>query len=378
MILLLPVLLGCPGGEDTGGDTGEAGPLACDYEPGHICTYAGFQGLAALGLEDVPANESYLYLPQDVGISPAGEVYVLDWNNHRIRHIDPEGFIRTIAGTGMLGDGPEGDSRLASFNHPTSLSFDNDGNILVAAWHNSRVERIDLATHELTFLAGDGTRSFSGDEGAAESAILDLPSSVIQDESGTIYLSDSANQRIRSITSDGTIHTLAGDGVPGYLGDGGPATAAQLNNPKGQAAAPAGRIVIGPGGQLYVADTLNQRIRVIDLASGVIDTFAGNGVAGASGDGGPAARANVFSPTDVAIGPDGELYIADTENSCVRVVRDGVISTFAGICTEGDYDGDNGPATEAHLNKPYGIDVDAAGNVFIADTYNHSVRAVWR
>ncbi len=378
MMMLLPLLLGCPGGEDTSGDTGPEGPLACDYESGHICTYAGFQGLAALGMEDVPANESYLYLPQDVGISPEGQVYVLDWNNHRIRQIDDEGVIHTIAGTGMLGDGPVGDARVASFNHPTSLSFDNDGNILLAAWHNSRVERIEVATNALTFLAGDGTRSFGGDEGVATAAILDLPSSVVQDESGTIYLSDSANQRIRTITPDGIMHTIAGDGVAGYFGDGGLAIDAQLNNSQGQAAAPSGRIVIGPGGQLYIADTLNQRIRVIDLATGMIDTFAGNGTPGASGDGGPAASANVFSPTDVAIGPDGEVYIADTENSCVRVVKDGVISTFAGVCSEGDYDGDNGIATEAHLNKPYGLDVDAAGNVFIADTYNHSVRAVWR
>ncbi|GDX83398.1 hypothetical protein LBMAG42_52090 [Deltaproteobacteria bacterium] len=378
MIALLSLMLGCPGADDTAIDTASDAPLECDHLSGHICTFAGYQGLAALGQEEIAANESYLYLPQDIGVAPTGDVYVLDWNNHRIRRIDGEGMVETIAGTGLLGDGPEGDARLASFNHPTSVSFDNDGNMLVAAWHNSRIDRIDLTTNLMSYVAGDGSRAFTGDGGDAKIAALDLPSSVVQADDGTIYISDSANMRIRSITTDGLIHTVAGDGVAGYLGDGGPALTAELNNSKGQAAAPSGRIAIGPEGQLYIADTLNQRIRVIDLGTGMIDTFAGNGTAGASGDGGPATEANVFSPTDVAVGLEGELYIADTENSCVRVVRSGTISTFAGICSEGDYTGDNGPATEARLNKPYGVDVDAEGNVFIADTYNHSVRAVWR
>ena len=378
MIALLSLMLGCPGADDTAIDTASDAPLECDHLSGHICTFAGYQGLAALGQEEIAANESYLYLPQDIGVAPTGDVYVLDWNNHRIRRIDGEGMVETIAGTGLLGDGPEGDARLASFNHPTSVSFDNDGNMLVAAWHNSRIDRIDLTTNLMSYVAGDGSRAFTGDGGDAKIAALDLPSSVVQADDGTIYISDSANMRIRSITTDGLIHTVAGDGVAGYLGDGGPALTAELNNSKGQAAAPSGRIAIGPEGQLYIADTLNQRIRVIDLGTGMIDTFAGNGTAGASGDGGPATEANVFSPTDVAVGLEGELYIADTENSCVRVVRSGTISTFAGICSEGDYTGDNGPATEARLNKPYGVDVDAGGNVFIADTYNHSVRAVWR
>lgn len=378
MITLLPLLLGCPGVDDTSADTASSAPLECDHVSGHICTFAGYQGLAALGQEDIAANESYLYLPQDVALSDEGEAYVLDWNNHRIRRIDADGMVETMAGTGLLGDGPEGDARLASFNHPTSVSFDNDGNLLVAAWHNSRVDRIDLTTNLMTYVAGDGSRAFTGDGGDAKIAALDLPSSVVQAEDGTIYISDSANMRIRAITTDGIIQTIAGDGVAGYLGDGGSALTAELNNSKGQAAAPSGRIALGLDGELYIADTLNQRIRVIDLTTGVIDTFAGNGTAGASGDGGPAAEANVFSPTDVAVGIDGELYIADTENSCVRVVRDGVMSTFAGICTEGDYTGDNGPAAEARINKPYGVDVDGEGNVFIADTYNHSIRAVWR
>jgi sugar lactone lactonase YvrE len=184
--------------------------------------------------------------------------------------------------------------------------------------------------------------------------------------------------RIRTITTDGLIHTYAGDGTAAYAGDGGAASAAQFNNPKGQLAAPAGRLALSPDQQLYIADTLNQRVRVIDLGTGVIETVAGTGTAGYSGDGGAATAATLFSPADVALGPDGELYIADTENSCIRVVREGVIDTFAGVCGEPDYTGDNGPAASARVQKPYGVAVDGEGNVFIADTYNHAIRVVWR
>lgn len=359
-------------------DTASDAPVECDHVSGHICTFAGYQGLAALGQEGVAANESYLYLPQDLSFGPDGAAYVLDWNNHRIRRIGTDGVVQTIAGNGLLGDGPEGDAKLAAFNHPTNLNFDSDGNMLIAAWHNSRVEKIDMTTGMLSFIGGTGSRSFGGDEGDAKLGIFDLPSSVVQAADGTLYITDTANQRIRSITPDGILHTVAGDGTPGFLGDGGPAASAELNNPKGQAAAPVGRMDISPEQELYIADTLNQRIRVLDLVSGTIDTFGGNGTPGYSGDGADAKSASIFSPSDVAVGLDGEIYIADTENSCVRVVRDGVISTFAGICTQPDYTGDNGPATEARINKPYGVAVDAAGNVFVADTYNHSIRAIWR
>ena len=352
---------------------------ACPRESGTICSYAGKDGLSALGQEDVAATESYLYLPQDLLLADDGTAYVLDWNNHRVRAIDPDGTIRTIAGTGLLGDGPEGQALLASFNHPTGLGWDLDGAMLVAAWHNSRVERIDLHSGELSFVAGDGTRNFAGDEGLATSAKLDLPSSVVVDDDGVIYISDTANQRIRSVTPDGIIHTYAGTGEAGFAGEGESVLAAAFYNPKGQQAAPAGRLDLGDDGRMFVADTLNQRVRVIDLATDTISTFAGTGTPGFSGDGGPATAATVFSPTDVAVGPDGEVYVADTENSCVRVIdSSGTIRTFAGICTEPDYTGDGGPPAEARLPKPYGVAVDAEGNVFIADTYNHAVRVVWR
>ncbi|MBM4391431.1 MAG: hypothetical protein FJ090_09945 [Deltaproteobacteria bacterium] len=371
--MILALLLGCAG---ESGDTAEEG---CAPQAGTLCTFAGKDGLAALGQEEVSATESYLYSPQDVLAAADGRLYLLDWNNHRVRCVEADGTIRTVAGTGLLGDGPEGDARLASFNHPTGLAWDLDGTILVAAWHNSRVERLDPESQQISFVAGDGTRSYAGDEGDALVAKLDLPSSAVVDADGVIYIADTANQRIRTVTPDGIIHAFAGTGEAGYGGDGGPVSEASFANPEGQAAAPSGRLEISPDGRLFVADTLNQRIRVVDLATGLVDTYAGNGTPGFSGDGGPAVEASLFSPTDIALGPGGELYVADTENSCVRVVDpDGTMRTHAGICTEPDYTGDGGPPAEARLHKPYGVAVDTIGNVYIADTYNHAIRVAWK
>ena len=372
-MMLFTLLLACPPEPD---DTAEA--AVCEEESGNICTFFGEAGLAALGQEDVAAAESYLYLPQDSVVAPDGRLYVLDWNNHRVRRVNDDGTAETIAGTGLLGDGPEGPALAASFNHPSGLTFDHDGTLLIAAWHNSRVERIDLATGMLSFVAGTGSRSFGGDGGDAKVAILDLPSSVAVDDDGLLYISDSANQRIRRILADGTIETWGGDGTAGYAGDGDVVANAEFANPKGQAAAPSGRLVFHEGA-IYVADTLNQRIRKIDVATGMVSTYAGNGTPGYAGDGGPATEGSFFSPTDLAFGPDGSLYVADTENSCVRRVDpDGTLSTAAGRCGEPDFTGDGGPADEARMNKPFGVEIDEEGNLFVADTYNHVVRVVWR
>lgn len=369
MTLLL--LLACDG------PSGETGAPPC-AGPGVICTFAG-TGTAGLGDEAVAAVDSHLYLPQDLTFGPDGLAYLIDWNAHRIRQVDESGVVRTVAGTGMLGDGPEGPALEAAFNHPTNIAFDPLGRMVIAAWHNSRIERVDLTTWELEFICGDGTRDYAGDGEPAEQAKLDLPSSVAFDAAGNLYISDMANQRIRRIDGDGIIDTYAGTGEAGFSGDGGPAADAQFHATKGQAAAPANRIAISPDQKLYVADTGNHRVRVIDLATSVIDTLAGNGTPDASGDGGPATGASLFGPTDVAVGPDGEVYVADTENSCVRVVYpDGTIDTFAGRCGTSGYEGDGGDPRDALLNRPYGVALDPDGNVYVGDAYNHVFRVVYR
>lgn len=406
MALALVLATGC-GSEDI--DLPE-GPEPCEAGPGEICTlagtdYAGFAG------DDGPALGAALYLPQDVTIGPDGHAYILDWNNHRIRGIDPSGTIRTVAGTGQLGDGPPGPALESDFNHPTNVVFDPVGRMVVAAWHNSRIKRVDLKQGTLEDICGTGKRAYSGDDGPAVAADLDLPASLAFDPDGNLFVMDQANQVIRKIDGSDTITRAAGqcitnackDGeVPepcpgtnkfacgqaenpgacgqpcatGYGGDGGPATEARFAQPFGQAADPAGRIVFDPQGNLYVADTGNHRIRKIDK-SGVITTVAGTGEAGYSGDGGPATEAKLNRPIDVDVAADGTIYVADTFNSCVRAIDpNGTIRTAAGVCGERGFSGEGGPAEQARLDRPYGITLGPRGELYIADTYNHRIRLV--
>ena len=382
-LLPLAILLGC----NDGGDEGDP----CAAGPGTICTYAG-TGIASLGEENVPAIESGLYLPQDLTFGPDGRAFVQDWNNHRLRAIDADGNVATVAGSGFLGDGPEGDAMIAMFNHPTNIAFDSHGDLILAAWHNSRIEKIDLDAGMLTFVAGTGARGYNKTDVDALTAILDLPSSVVVDEDDNIWFSDQANQQIRMVDAGGIIHDVGGQQrVDGYLGDGGPVSEAIFHASVGQAADPSNRLTLD-GRTMYVADTANHVVRVLDLDSLEIDRFAGTPpdcdetgtkcIAdnfGYDGDGGDALDAMLFGPTDVAVGPDHELYIADTGNHCVRVVTpDGVIDTFAGVCGEFGYDGDGASAKDALLNRPYGVALDADGNVYIGDTYNHVFRKVTR
>ena len=350
-------------------------PFDCEAS-GNICTWAG-NGMAGLGAEGAKADETFFYLPQDLTFGPDGNAYVLDWNNHRVRQIlTADHTIHTVAGTGELGDGPEGPATTARFNHPTNIAFRGDGLMFIAAWHNSRVITVDLATNDLKFFCGDGKRKFSGDGGPCNVAQLDLPSAVAFDADQNLYVTDMANQRIRRVTPDGVINTWGFTGEAGYGGDGGPVSTAQMHATKGQAADPANRIVIS-GNFLYMADTENHCIREVDLTTGIVETVAGKGSAGTLGDGGPATEAQLFLPRDVAVGPDGELYIADTDNSCVRMVDTaGTISTVAGICGQPGYEGDGASAKEALLQHPFGIELDSAGNLYIADTYNNVIRVV--
>jgi sugar lactone lactonase YvrE len=369
---MLLFLFACTGPDDTAAES-------CEALSGTICTWAG-TGLAGLGGEGTPALETHLYLPIDMTIGPDGLGYLIDWNNHRIRRANADGTLDTIAGTGELGDGPEGPGITAKFNHPTNLAFDLEGRLVIAAWHNSRVMRLDLTTGNLEFVAGDGSRSFAGDGGDPKVAKLDLPSGVVVDASGQIYISDQANQRIRLIGTDSVINTIAGNGTPGFSGDGGPAVDAELHASVGQAASPANRMALSPdGARLYFADTDNHRIRYVEIATGMIDTFAGNGTPTYAGDGGDRLSASFYGPTDIQFGLDGELYVADTVNSCVRRIDpDGVISTFVGQCGQVGYSGDGGAPADALVYDPFGLAMDADGNLYVADTYNQVFRVVYR
>jgi hypothetical protein len=355
--------------DGSGGGAGNPGVPG----PGIITTLAG-DGSAGYEGDGVPLSQAHLYWPQDVFVDPSGQIYILDWNNHRVRMAAlPNGIINTVIGSGFLGDGTSGPATGINLNHPTDLTMDSQGRLVLAAWHNWKIKRVN-ADGNVEVLAGT-SQGFSGDGGPANKAQMDLPSSAEYDAAGNLYISDQGNRRIRKVDPSGIITTFAGTGVPGFAGDGGPASAAQFNTVRGSDAVPCFKLTID-GQTLYVADTLNNRVRAIDLGSGIIRTVAGNGAAVYAGDGGPAANASLNFPTDVAVGPDHSLYICDSRNHSVRRVGpDGTISTVAGSGVKG-FGGDRGPATAAKLNTPGGIFVDPSGTLYIADTLNQRIRTV--
>ncbi len=367
------------------GDDDSTGPVEdTEVSPGDISTVAG-NGVAGLSPDGLAPTQTALYTPVDLTISPEGIPHILDFNNHRVRTIEG-GVIHTVIGTGSIGDAPEGlPATQVNLNHPTNIIFDGSGQLILAAWHNSKIMRLDQGSGNLMRFAGDGSRAYA-DSCPALSCKLDLPVGLALDPSnGDIYVSDEANVRIRRINgSNGWIHTICGKGRPGgYTGDGGPAIDAELNMPSGQSAPPVGRVAFA-NGQLYIADYSNHAIRRINVATGIIDTFAGNGMAGFSGDGGPATAAQLNSPSDVDVDDAGNVYIADTYNSVIRKVdTNGVITTFAGTyyAYMGDgsvhFSGDFGPATAAFLDRPHGIAIGPEGDLWIADTYNNRIRKVW-
>lgn len=397
-------------------------PKPCDTSKvGHICTVAG-AGTNGFSGDDGPALAAELSLPQDTLTAADGTLYVLDWNNHRIRKVTTDGVMHAVAGRGELG-GTLDDPANSDFNHPTAMVFDSAGNMLVAAWHNSKIRKIDLTTGAIVDTCGDGRRAYFGDGAAALTAALDLPASLAFDPAGNLVVMDQANMVLRKIDPGGTISLFAGrcvidapapagpgpcaSGVapvacplssgkltcgvpadtcskpctPGYGGDEGPATAMRIGQPFGQSADPGGRMVFDPAGNLFFADTSNAVIRKIDT-QGIVHRVAGtapvNGEAqrGSSGDEGPATSALLNNPVDLALSDDGILYFTDTYNHCVRSIdAAGVIHTVVGTCGTAGTTGDDGPAGAALLKRPYGLEW-VGGLLKISDTGNNRIRVV--
>lgn len=350
---------------------------------GTIDTIAGIPGELGFNGDDRPSLDTLLYWPQDLAVDPQhGLVHFLDWNNHRVRRVEADGTVTTIAGSGELGDttGPAGSVRL---NHPTDVAFHPlTGELWIAAWHTDKVLRLRADVNEIVYMAG-AKRAFSGDGGAPAAAQLNLPSSVKFDAAGNWYVCDQGNRRVRFVDAAlDRIETLCGTGFPGSAGDGGPAALANLSLPGGQSAQPGGRVCLSSDGRwLYVAESDAHRVRRIDLLDPdrTITTFAGTGAAGWSGDGGDAAFATLRFPSDVDCDAYGNVYVADAGNHVVRRIDadSRQITTLAGTGTRG-FGGDGGPAHAAQLDSPSGIFVDrATGRVYVADTYNSVLRVIW-
>ena len=280
-------------------------------------------------------------------------------------------YVFTFAGTGEAGEvGNGGPATEAQFAFPTDPAVDGSGNLYVADSGNQRIRRID-AEGVITTIAGTGVRGFGGDGGPATEAQFAAPTDLPLDESGNVYVSDWRSRRSRRIDAEGVITTIAGTGVRGFGGDGGPATEAQFAAPRG--------LAVDGSGNLYVADSGNHRIRRID-AEGVITTIAGTGVRGFGGDGGPATEAQFAAPTDLALDGSGNLYVTDlTAIRIRRIDAEGVITTIAGsgpVFSQGGYSGDGGPATEAQFALPRGLAVDGSGNLYVADSGNQRIRVI--
>jgi streptogramin lyase len=282
--------------------------------------------------------------------------------------VTENGFIRTVVGNGTPGpSGDGGPATAAALSFPRAVTVDAEGNLFVTDTYNNRIREVD-PEGRISTVAGNGVAGYSGDGGPAIDAAIFRPHGVAVDNRGHLFIADSPNHRIRMVDlPSGVIRTVAGTGVPGFSGDGGPATAAQLNRPR--------FVVPTSDGALLVADTDNHRIRRVD-PSGIITTVAGTGVGGSAGDGGPASNAQLDDPRGLAVDHDGALYVADAvANRLRRIDRDGVITTVAGTGNPG-YSGDFRPADRAALNEPRAVAVDEADDVFIADAANHRIRRI--
>ncbi|GGG83925.1 hypothetical protein GCM10011585_29590 [Edaphobacter dinghuensis] len=329
-----------------------------------VASLGGYRALAqGTPPSNVQATAATLAAPAQIAYDAAGNLYIADLNDNIIRKVDLAGIVTTVAGTGEQGfSGDGGAATSAQLDSPAGVAVDAAGNIYIADTHNQRIRKVSGGT--ITTIAGTGTAGFSGDSGAATSAMLSNPSALAVDSSGNLYIADTDNHRIRKIAGT-TITTVAGNGEQGFFGDGGAATSAAIDSPNG--------VAVDASGNLYIGDTHNQRIRKV--SGGTITTIAGNGTKTFSGDNGPAASATLARPRGLSIDAQGNIYVADSDNNRIRLIAGTNIKTVAGNGSQG-FAGDGGPAVNAILDTPRAPAALSPTAFALSDTNNQLVRAV--
>jgi uncharacterized protein (TIGR03437 family) len=328
-----------------------------------ITTVAG-NGAAAYSGDGGPATSASLKDPGGVFVDASGNIFIADTNNNRIREIAAGGTtITTVVGQGGVPAFP-------TLTNPGGIFVDASGNLFIADTYASQIQELPAGGTTVKTIAGGGSTGYYGDGGPATSAALFDPAGVFVDAFGNVFVADTSNNVIRKFTIGGNITTVAGNsgGTAGFSGDGGPATSAELHNPTS--------VWVDASGNMFIADSGNQRIRKVS-SSGTITTIAGNGREGATGDGGPATSAGLYDPLGVVVDASGNIFIAAALNNEIREVlaATGIITTVAGVGAPG-FHGDGGVATSALLDHPSGIALDASGDIFIADTLNNRIREV--
>ncbi|MBK6825693.1 MAG: gliding motility-associated C-terminal domain-containing protein [Chitinophagaceae bacterium] len=338
-----------------------------------IHTIGGVPGSRGHAGNGGPFTTALLDKPFAIATDPLGQLYIGDWHNRVIRKVNATGIVGQFAGNGIGGYSGDGGQALnAQINTPFDISIDRNGNIYFSDLGNEVIRCIDpsgiIRTVAGNGLPGDGM-PFTGDGGPALNASLYDAQAIATDEEGNLFIAETAKHTVRMVDRQGIIHTICGQGIngAGYSGDGGPARLATLRAPAD--------IVIDREGNLLIADIDNHAIRKIDR-SGIIHTIAGDGIAGYSGDGGLATAARLRRPFGLAVDATGNIYIAEEENHVIRKINPaGIIITVAGTGREG-YSGDGGPAIAAKLSYPHRIAIDEQGHIYITDSENHTVRKV--